>query len=87
MTELILMMPHACNDVMMPHACNDEMMSDAGCMHMRGWGCCWGKKNCQLRSSMPTLLLFFSPLSIRYTAALLQPLIYQVHHVDLGSLV
>lgn len=42
------------------------MMPHAGCTHTRGWVCCWGKKNCQLRSSMSTLLLFFSPSSIRY---------------------
>ena len=37
----------------------------AGCMRMRALGCCWGKKSCPQRSSMPTLLLFFSPSSIR----------------------
>jgi len=64
MTELILMMPHACNDVMMPHACNDEMMSDAGCMQV---GVLLGQEELPAEEQHA------------YIAALLQPLIHQVH--------
>ena len=37
----------------------------AGCMPTRVWVCCWGRKNCRLRSSILILLLFFSPSCTR----------------------
>ena len=41
------------------------LCAHAGCMRMRGLGCCWGRRSCRQRSSMPTLPLFFSLSSTR----------------------